>query len=332
MSVVYVREQGAVLRKESELIRVTLKDRTLLQIPLSDLEQVILMGNVQMTTQAAALLMRHRVEVVFLDSFGGYRGHFLSEGSKFARLRVQQVRVFDDVSRALPIAKKIVVGKINNQRVIIQRRADEDARLNAVVAGMGRMLAQVESARDLDQLRGYEGKAAAYYFEAIKGFFAPEWGFRERNFHPPRDPANALLSFLYTLVRREVEARLQLVGLDPYLGVLHALGDDKPGLALDMMEEFRPTIADIVVLKLVRENQLTPDDFERTNLPNLPVRLKKAVMDKVVGAYETRMAEKVSHPLAGGKTEYRHAVELQARQMARVVKGQAAEYEPLEMR
>lgn len=332
MSVVYVREQGATLRRDGELIRVTLNKRNLFQIPLNDLEQVVLMGNVQITTQAAAMLMRHRVEVVFLDSFGGYRGHYLREGSKFARLRVQQVRMFDDEARALPIARSIVAGKINNQRVIMQRRAEEDGRMRSVVAGMGRMLAQVGSARDLDQLRGFEGKAAAYYFDAMRSFFAPEWEFRERNFHPSRDPANALLSFLYTLVRREVEARLQLVGLDPYLGVLHALGDDKPGLALDMMEEFRPAIADVVALWLVREEQLTPADFERTNLPDLPVRMTKPAIEKTVRTYETRMADKVAHPLANGQTDYRRAIELQARQMARVVKGEAAEYVPLELR
>jgi CRISPR-associated protein Cas1 len=332
MAVVYVREQGAILRKDGEVIRVMQKDKQLFAIPLSDLEQLVLIGNVQITTQAVSMLMKHQVEVVLLSSYGAYRGHWLKVGSKHAKLRLQQMRLCDDEQRSLRVAKRIVEGKVNNQRVILQRRAGEDARLNQIIGGMARMLTQSASARDLDQLRGYEGKAAAYYFDGVRSFFTPDWQFRERAYFPPPDPANALLSFAYTLLLKDVEAKLQLVGLDPYLGVFHALGYDRPGLALDIMEEFRPSIADIVVLNLVRGEKITLADFERTNLPELPVRMTKAAMETVVRAYEARMAERIFHPLDKGQTEYRRAIELQVRQMAQVIEGAAADYKPLEMR
>lgn len=332
MAVVYVREQGAILRKDGEVIRVIQKDRQLFQIPLSDLEQLVLIGNVQITTQAVVMLMKHQVEVVFLSAYGGYRGHTLSVGSKHAKLRLQQLRLCDDAQRSLKVAKQIVAGKVTNQRVVLQRRTGADARLRQALDGMARMQAQSEASHDLDQLRGFEGKAAALYFEGIRSFFAPDWGFRERAYFPPPDPANALLSFTYTLLLKDVETKLQLVGLDPYLGVFHALGYDRPGLALDVMEEFRPSIADLVVLNLVRGEKITLDDFERTNLPELPVRMTKAAMETVVQAYEARMADKIYHPLANGQTDYRRAIELQVRQMARVIEGQTADYPPLEMR
>src|SRR5437762_146261 len=136
MAVVYVREQGATLRKDGEVIRVLQKNKELFAIPLNDLEQLVLIGNVQITTQAVTMLMMHQVEVVLLSTYGAYRGHWLKVGSKHAKLRLQQMRLCDDEPRSLRVAKKIVAGKVNNQRVILQRRAGEDARLGQVIGGM----------------------------------------------------------------------------------------------------------------------------------------------------------------------------------------------------
>lgn len=329
MSVVYLREQGSVVRKDGERLRVMLKDRELLTIPLADLDQLVLLGNIQITTQAAALLMRQQVDVVFMSQFGKYRGRLLTLESKFAELRHQQLRLCDDEARCLHVAREIVVGKITNQRVVLQRRLGDSPQVHSVTSGMARMLDAATSAGSLDQLRGYEGKAAAFYFETVRSMFSAEWGFKERAYHPPPDPLNALLSFSYTLLLKDVEAKLQLVGLDPYLGVFHALGYDRPGLALDIMEEFRPAISDIVVLTLTRKEHITLADFDRTNDPDLPVRMKRTAMDTVISAYEERVADKVFHPLANGQTDYRRAIELQVRQIARVVQGQDAHYHPL---
>ena len=194
------------------------------------------------------------------------------------------------------------------------------------------MMRRASVARDLDQLRGFEGKAAAYYFDGIRTFFDPAWGFQKRDYYPPPDPANALLSFAYTLLLKDVEAQIQLVGLDPYLGFFHTLGYNRPALALDLMEEFRPAVADIVVLTLVRGEQITLDDFEQTGDPDLPVRMTRAAIDVLVAAYETRMEDRIYHPLANGQTNFRRVIELQARQMARVVRGEAETYEALILR
>lgn len=332
MATIYVREQGATVRKTGEQLRVTQHNRELFAIPLANLEQLILLGNVQITTPAATLLMRTGVDVVFLSSYGTYQGSMIKLGSKAAQLRHQQLRLCDDEARAMEIAAQIVAGKINNQRVVLQRRTDPDHHIRSALGGMADMLRQASGARDLDQLRGFEGRAAAWYFEGMRAFFSPDWGFETREYYPPPDPANALLSFAYTLLRKDIEARIQLVGLDPYLGFFHALGYDRPALALDLMEEFRPSIADIVVLSLVTGGHVTPADFERTNTPDLPVKLTPQAIERLVAAYEDRLSDRVHHPLANGQTDYRRAIELQVRQMARIVQGQERHYHSLELR
>lgn len=332
MSVVYVREQNAVIRKKGELLRVTAGENELFTIPLANLEQLVVMGNAQLTTPAAILLLRAGVDVVFMSRYGKYLGRLLAMESKFAELRHAQLRLCDDEGQCLQVAAQIVAGKVNNQRVVLQRRASEDTRTAQALDGMMQMLKMAGQSSSLDQLRGYEGKAAAYYFDGIKTFFAPEWGFKTREYYPPPDPANALLSFAYTLLLKDVEAKIQLVGLDPYLGFFHTLGYSRPALALDVMEEFRPTISDIVVLNLVRGEQITLEDFEQTNDPERPVRMSREAVDKVVAAYEQRLEDRVFHPLANGQTNYRRAIELQVRLMARVVRQEADSYEPLVMR
>ncbi len=332
MSVIYVQEFGSVIRKEGGQLKVTQGEQTLFKIPLVNLEQLIIMGGAQLTTQAAVLLLNNRVDVVFMSSYGKYQGRLLSNESRQAELRHQQLRLCDNEPRVLEIATRIVAGKIANQRVVLQRHLEEDQEAARPLKGMMDMGESALRANNLDQLRGYEGKAAAYYFEGLRGLFTPDWGFKERAYFPPPDPANALLSFTYTRLLMEVEAKIQLVGLDSYLGFFHTLGYQRPGLALDLMEEMRPTIADIVVMTLVRGQHITLDDFEWTNRPELPVRMSKRAVDVLVSAYEERLQDRVYHPLAKGQIDYRRAIEYQVRHMARVIRGEDSTYEPLVMR
>lgn len=332
MSVVYVREQGAMVRKSGEQLRVMQGEKHLLKIPLANLEQLIIVGNVQLTTPAAILLMKLNVDVVFMSTYGKYQGRLSRNESRFAELRHKQLRLCDDARRSLEIALQVVTGKISNQRVVLQRRADEDRDAKRALHDMLQMMQRAERARDLDQLRGFEGKAAANYFAGIRTYFTADWGFKAREYYPPPDPANALLSFAYTLLLKDTVAAIQIVGLDPYLGFFHALGYNRPSLALDIMEEFRPTVADIVVLTLVLNGQITLADFEWTDQPELPVRMKPPAVDVLIQAYETRMEDTIYHPLANGQTSYRRALELQARRIARVIRGEDRGYEALVMR
>jgi CRISPR-associated protein Cas1 len=334
MSIVYVDQQGATVRKNGGQLQVVVRGKQPYAIPINEVEQLILQGNVQLTTQAASALLRAEARVLFTDRFGGNPFDLNSrKGRARDALRQQaQLRLIENESRTLAIAKAIVEGKVSNQRVLLMRRAEQDRRLRAPIDGMMAMLKRVQHAQTLDEARGYEGKAAAYYFEALRLFFPEDWGFNGREYHPAPDPANALLSLMYSKLMRDVEMKIQIVGLDSYIGFFHALGYNRPSLALDLMEEFRPILADVVSLSLIGDGQITLYDFERTNEPELPVRMTREALKKVTIAYEARMADRIFHPMQPGEVDYRRAIELQVRQMARVIEGEKPDYEPIRIR
>lgn len=329
---VYIHEQGAVVRKKGGLLFVTKGKDTIKELPIQQVEQLICVGNVQVTTQAGKYMVHEEIDVVFITTTGRYDYRDDRSESKFAGLRRKQVQLVDNHQRSLEIARQIVVGKINNQRVILARRAEEDQHAAQALRGMLAMLQQVDSAQSLDQLRGYEGKAAAYYFEGVRTFFPRAWNFTKREYYPPPDAANAALSYCYTLLLKDVKTRLQIVGLDPAFGFFHALSDNRPSLALDVMEEFRPSISDVVVLTLVLDKSLTLHDFERTDQEGLPIRLTKEGRDILVSAYEERLSERIYHPVAQGQTSFRNVIEYQARQMRWIVEDKAIDYETVQLK
>jgi CRISPR-associated protein Cas1 len=206
------------------------------------------------------------------------------------------------------------------------------AQAQPALAGIGRMLDQARTARSLESLRGFEGKAGADYWAAFRKLLANDMGFRGRQYYPPPDPINALLSFGYSLLLKDVTAAVQLVGLDPYLGFFHTIDYGRPSLALDMMEEFRPVLVDPLVLDMVNKGQVTAASFERTGDPQHPVRLADAVTDTLIQRYEERLAERASHADAGGQTSHRRIIELQVRQLARLMLDEAKSYQPFVVR
>ncbi|MCI0396608.1 MAG: CRISPR-associated endonuclease Cas1 [Chloroflexi bacterium] len=347
MSIIYVKEQGAVVRRRGERILVSKNGETLDEFPLAKVEEVALYGNIQVTAQAMATLLEKGVRVIFLSSFGKIRG-VVSEGSKQARLRREQYRMMSDEAFNLRLARAIVEGKIHNQRVLLQRQTHRTTSLaqrdptvpafpinighfNQAQSGMLQMGQQAVQARDIDTVRGYEGRAAVYYFAAIRSLLDPAWKFEKRAYHPPPDPFNALLSFCYSLLQKDVVSAVNLVGLDVYLGAFHEIDYGRPSLALDLMEEWRPLVADAMALELVNRGALRPEDFTWTTNSRRPVELGEAGTERVFHAYGQRLEIQVSHPLAGGpaggETPLRRLFELQVRRLARVLTGQEAQYE-----
>lgn len=342
MTVLYVREQGAVVRRDVEQIKVTRprerqQEAVLANIGVRELEQVVLCGNVQLTTQAAALLLQNEIDVVFLSLYGSYRGRLSRDGSKFARLRHQQLALTGDERRSLGLARHIVQAKLANQRNLLQRLEPDAAGRGAEVGrqlasageGIERMRRECVRAATADALRGFEGKAGAFYFGAIKLLLDPKWAFTGRAYYPPPDPFNAVLSFGYSLLLKDVTATIHLVGLDPYLGCLHALEYGRPSLTLDLMEEFRPLVVDQAVLELVLAGRLTPAEFTYTGRPERPVELGDGKMPLVIQAYEKRLDAVVAHGESGANQRLRRCLELQARIFARVVMGQRSDYQGL---
>lgn len=335
---IYVREQGAVVRKRGERLVVTKGFDDLMDVPLLHVRQVALVGNVQLTTQAAAMLLQNDVDVVFFSQYFKFRGRLVSTGSKFARLRHNQLQVMSDEARAVNIAREIVAGKLTNQRVLLQRQLADlpagpaRAVLNQSVEGIANMREGAARTESSDTLRGYEGKAGAYYFAGLKALLHPGWGFQGRSYYPPPDPINAALSLGYSLLLKDAVAAVQLVGLDPYLGFFHTIEYARPSLALDVMEEFRPIVVDGMVLELTSRQQLTPADFTKTGKKDRPVELSNGGVTLLLKAYEERLQTVVRHPVSGDQVSYRRCLELQVRQVANIVLGKTALYVPVTIR
>jgi len=338
MTTIYVREQGATVRRKGERLVVT-KDRTeLLDVPLLHVEQLAVVGNVQVSTQAMAALLERDIDVVFYSGAFRYRGRLTGSGSKLAALRQAQLRAMSDEGRSRALAARIVAGKIANQRTLLQRRLRTTtepalaAGFQRAVDGIGQMQAAMAAAKDIDSLRGYEGKAGAYYFGGLKLLVGPEWRFASRAYHPPPDPFNAALSFGYALLLKDVLAAVELVGMDPYLGFFHAIHYGRPSLALDVMEEFRPLVVDGPLLGMVATGQLTPEDFVQTGRTDRPVELGASALERVLRTYEERMAARIMHPLEGRRNTYRRCIELQVRQIAAACTSADAAYVPVTAR
>lgn len=330
MTVLYVKEPGAVIRRDMERIKVTRRppdkrtDELLHSVSVRDLEQVVLYGNVQLTTQAAALLLENDVDVVYLSHYGKFRGRLGQDGSKFARLRHAQLRLVGDEKRSLELATAIVSAKLSNQRNVLNRQAvnalpEARQKLSESAAGIEQMRNASRRATTLDALRGFEGKAGVYYFAAVKALLPPRWAFNGRQHHPAPDPFNALLSFGYALLLKDISATIHLVGLDPYLGCFHALEYGRPSLTLDLMEEFRPVVVDEPLLEMTRNERLSPQDFVYTGRTDRPVELGEGKMAVVISAYEQRLAQSVHHTDSNAMQTLRRCMELQARIYARVV-------------
>lgn len=339
MTQVYIKEQGARVARDGERFLVKRGRKVIEEIPLGQVDQLVLMGNVQITTQAVHAANEHDIDVVLLSQYGNYRGRWSGSVNQYADLQVAQLRGFADPVMCLRLAQTLIVGKINNQRTLLQRQAGrftgaDRSVFRPYLSGMLQMQRSAETARSLDSLRGFEGKAAAYYFAAVRSLLGPEWGFQKRAYRPAPDPFNALLSFAYTLVQKDVLSAVQLVGLNPTLGFFHVVRPGRAALAIDMMEEWRPVVADALALELVNTGRLRAQMFEQTGDRNRPILLGDAGLRIVLEAYEQRMTTAIQHPLAapGARVSLRQAMLLQMRQLAQLLRAQRDTFVPLRVR
>jgi CRISPR-associated protein Cas1 len=239
------------------------------------------------------------------------------------KLRRRQFSWAEDEARSLSLAREFVFGKIENCRVILMNRDPEgSADAVALLAGLA---AQAKDAA-AESLRGVEGAAAQAYFSRFGSLLktgGENFSFEGRNRRPPRDPVNAVLSYLYGVLTKELTVTVQAAGFDPYLGFYHRPRYGRPALALDMMEEFRPVIADAAMLSLFNKAELTGKDFIRTGIG---ISMVPEAKKKVIAAYEQRINTEIKHPIFGYKVSYRRVLELQARLLARVLSGEIGRY------
>jgi CRISPR-associated protein Cas1 len=350
MTTLYVTEQGVQVHKKGQRLIAQKGEEILQDIPMIKIDRVVLMGSgVSLTTPALHALIRKNVDILYLTGRGGFVSRVVGREHKHSRLRYAQALSITNPDLAFTIAKSIVQGKINNQRVLVQRHAEGNHWAKRAIRTMNEMKSRVDSAQNLDELRGLEGMAAKEYFGLLRNLFHPprdgqSWRFDRREYYPPPDPINALLSFGYTLLLNDLVAACQKAGLDPDLGFFHSIDYGKPSMALDLEEEFRPIIVDSIILTVINRPLFGLQDFEigqprqqndqqdDQNPPRIPVLLRDDARKRFINLYETRINEQIFYPPTGETTSYRRIFELQAYQMARVILGETPEYIPLIVR
>jgi CRISP-associated protein Cas1 len=342
-AVLYLQEQGSYVGKRSEHLVVSLERQEINRIPLAAVRQVVLFGNVQVSTQALETLVGQEIPVVLLTRYGRFIGAMTPAPSKNVMLRVNQYRTFSDPAKAISLAKAVVKAKIANQRVLLMRSLRAKGQDNEepirgsddpAAEEMARMLVRVDDVPTTDILLGLEGQAASAYFGAFGRMLQASvpgsgFDFQARNRRPPRDLVNALLSFGYAMLAKDTFSALLTVGFDPYLGFYHGGKHGRPSLALDLMEEFRAIIADSVVLTLVNNGMLSTSDFIAWNGA---CQLTEAGRRTFLETYERRKATIVTHPLFGYKMSYGRMLEVQARLLAAYIRGDVPAYQGFTVR
>lgn len=325
----YVQARGAKVAKKGETLEISIEDNLVQSVRLVDVSQLALLGQVYVTTPTLHELMSREIPVSWYSYGGWFIGHTIGTGHKNVEVRTAQYQASFDPQACLRLAKGLVSAKIQNQRTLLRRNWKDGAAPGEIVDGFQQDLRGVQRSRNLGELLGMEGQAAARYFGNFSGMISRgdddsmRFDFEKRNRRPPTDPVNALLSFGYALLVRAWTVALSAVGFDPYRGFYHQPRYGRPALALDMMEPFRPLIADSSVIQAINNGEVRPSDF-------ISVAGSVALTDdgrkRFIGTFERRMGQEVTHPLFGYKVSYRRLLELQGRLLSRHLLGEIPEY------
>jgi CRISPR-associated protein Cas1 len=335
LNTLFVTTPGAFVRLDGDTVRVDADGTKLLQVPLLHLGQLVLFGGASISPPLMCRCAEEDREVTFLDFAGRFKCRVVGPTSGNVLLRKAQYDAQADEARTLEIARPIVAGKIKNSRQTLLRAArdvraeDQKSVLNEQAAFMAVHLQTLPDMTSLDGVRGIEGQAASCYFQAFGSMITrekAEFAFATRTRRPPRDRVNALLSFVYALLTTDCVAAVEGVGMDPQFGFLHCLRPGRPALALDLMEEFRSYLADRLVLTLINRKQIQPDHFE--SRPGESVLLTAEGRKVVLSAYQARKQEEIAHPLLQTKTPVGLVPHLQARLLARHLRGDLPSYIP----
>jgi CRISP-associated protein Cas1 len=328
----YLNAQGLRVGKSGDVLQVREKDELKQEVRIGEVCQVNLMGNIQVSTQVIQALCEAGKPVCYFSQGGWFYGITSGLNSKNIFLRRSQFRLAEEEWFQLALARRLVAGKIRNQRTMLQRNHLEPSA--PALLALKQMMEQADRAASLEQLLGIEGNAARVYFGEFAGMIKLDqngdrdssqfrFDFSGRNRRPPRDAVNAMLSLGYSLLAKDLTIACYAVGFDPYMGFYHQPRFGRAALALDLMEPFRPLIADSAVLAAINNRMVTPHDFVQAG-PG--VSLTPGGRKGFFRAYELKMDTLVTHPTFEYRVSYRRLLEIQARLLARVLQGEIGEY------
>ncbi len=335
LNTLYVTTQGSYLFKEGQSVVVKVERQNRLRLPLHTLDGIVCFGAVSMSPFLMAACGEAGVTISFLSQHGRFLARVHGPVSGNVRLRREQYRRAETENSALAIALHMLKGKLHNCRAVLRRFLRDHPDFpgsKEVATGQNRLtnqLSRLDAQTTLGSLRGVEGEAAATYF-SVFGFLvtatAEGFSFSGRSRRPPLDPINALLSYVYTILVHDCRSALEGVGLDPYVGYLHADRPGRPSLALDLMEEFRPWLADRLVLSLVNRQQIQSQQFRISETG--AVLLNDEGRKTVLGAWQKRKQDEITHPFTEERVAVGLLFHLQARLLARYLRGELDGYPP----
>lgn len=336
LNTLYVMTGGSYLHLDNDTIRVDIERQTRLRVPLHHLGGIVTCGNVLLSPALIGRCARDGITISLLDRSGRFTARIDGPTTGNVLLRRAQHERATSAEPTLELARAFVAGKLRNSRTVLQRGAretkdDKDKHtLEAAVRKFDASIRAAKTAEDTDSLRGVEGEAARTYFAAIncilKPAQRPHFAISGRHRRPPRDRLNAVLSYLYTILTHDCRSALESVGLDPQVGYLHVLRPGRPALALDLVEEFRPVLADRFAFTLINRNQLQPDDFRITEGGG--VLLDDDARRSISIAWQDRKKDTLAHPLLETDVPIGVLPQIQARLLARTLRGDMPGYLP----
>jgi CRISPR-associated protein Cas1 len=337
MENLYVVEQGSFLTKSGDTLKIVKQGTVLDTVPAKDLNKIVLTGYVSLTGPVLDYLISHRVETVFLSHTGRFRARLMIDEHKHVSLRKAQYDRLSARDYSLEVMKIIVRGKLENMAAFLLRRGRDysEAKLKSSAAALISLTSSLKSAKEKSIVRGIEGAGSRIFFSAFPLLIRNNaFSFNGRNRRPPKDPVNALLSFVYTLLTNEVISAIKTCGLDPYLGALHEISYGRPSLACDLVEEYRTPVGDRFVLQLLNRKMIKPEDFvyrksgqkaytdEKEMASNRPVEMKPQLYKTFLAAYEQIMQ---------GPAGHRSTIQAQVRSFADFLMGKETSYRPVKL-
>lgn len=333
---VYVQATPARVRKRGETLLIQTEDGAETTARLIDTSHLVVVGAVDVTAPVLHELMRREIPVSWYSGSGWFLGHTIGTGHRNVELRTAQYRASFDPAFCLRLSRSLVASKLRNSRTLLRRNTRAEEPPEAALGGLRRAARAAGEAKSLAELLGVEGNGGAIYFGNFASLLTGSkddeslrFEFENRNRRPATDPVNAMLSFSYAMLVRELTATLSAVGFDPYRGFYHQPRYGRPALALDIMEPFRPILADSAVITAVNNGEIKPTDFIWAGRA---CALSPAGRKKMIAAFERRLATEITHPVFGYRLSYRRLLEVHARLLGRHLMGEIPELPPVEPR
>lgn len=339
LNILYITTKDSHLSLQNNAVAVLVGGEEKVRIPANTLCSICCFGNTSVSSPLIAFCGENGIGLSFFSDYGKFYGRIEGPVHGNVLLRQSQYRTIDLPEVKTSLARSVLLGKILNSKECLTRWKreipDGDGRIDKAIATLSDIACQLKTCSDVDAMRGLEGIAAAAYFRGFAAAIRPPkqngsiFTFNGRNRRPPEDPVNALLSFLYALLKNDYQSALEGVGLDPAAGYLHTLRPGRPALALDMMEELRAPLCDRLVLSLINRGQITENDFMSLNAP---VLLTDTGRKTVLSAWQKRKMETIRHPFLQETISIGLIPHAQAMLMARVLRGELDAYPPFHWR